>query len=174
MACILLWSSVGVYDSQAYRKMDVTRERISRILELREILCHSKLVSTLTMLLLSVLSWRVSLALTLISYNIRLGHRKHLDWVFPMIRSCIVHLLIFLPPSAGPKWLYKALNVDIVTPDSRFTLLVPRVMFVWCYFFLFFFYRNPPQRCDKKRTFSRVHARCSYIRIQGYIYRRWK
>ena len=27
-----------VYDSQAYRKMDVTRERIIRILELREIL----------------------------------------------------------------------------------------------------------------------------------------
>ena len=27
-----------VYDSQAYRKMDVTRERISGILELREIL----------------------------------------------------------------------------------------------------------------------------------------
>ena len=27
-----------VYDSQAYRKMDVTRERISRVLELREIL----------------------------------------------------------------------------------------------------------------------------------------
>ena len=39
MACILLWSSaVRVPDSQAYRKMDVTRERISRILELREIL----------------------------------------------------------------------------------------------------------------------------------------
>ena len=39
MACILLWSSaVRVRDSQAYRKMDVTRERISRILELREIL----------------------------------------------------------------------------------------------------------------------------------------
>ena len=39
MACILLWSStVRVYDSQAYRKMDVTRERISRILELGEIL----------------------------------------------------------------------------------------------------------------------------------------
>ena len=35
MACILLWSSaVRVHDSQAYRKMDVTRERISRILEL--------------------------------------------------------------------------------------------------------------------------------------------
>ena len=32
MACILLWSSaVRVHDSQAYRKMDVTRERISRI-----------------------------------------------------------------------------------------------------------------------------------------------
>ena len=39
MACILLWSSaVRVHGSQAYRKMDVTRERISRILELREIL----------------------------------------------------------------------------------------------------------------------------------------
>ena len=39
MACILLWSSaVRVHDSQAYRKMDVTRERISRILEQREIL----------------------------------------------------------------------------------------------------------------------------------------
>ena len=39
MACILLWSSaVRVHDSQTYRKMDVTRECISRILELREIL----------------------------------------------------------------------------------------------------------------------------------------
>ena len=38
MACILLWSSaVRVHDSQAYRNMDVTMERISRILELREI-----------------------------------------------------------------------------------------------------------------------------------------
>ena len=39
MACILLWSSVvRVHDSQAYRKMVVTRERIGLILELREIL----------------------------------------------------------------------------------------------------------------------------------------
>ena len=39
MACILLWNSaVRVHDSQAYRKLDVTRERINRILELREIL----------------------------------------------------------------------------------------------------------------------------------------
>ena len=39
MACILVWNSaVRVNDSQAYRKTDVTRERISRILELREIL----------------------------------------------------------------------------------------------------------------------------------------
>ena len=39
MACILLWSSaVRVHDSQAYRKMNATRERISRILELRKIL----------------------------------------------------------------------------------------------------------------------------------------
>ena len=40
-SCILLWSSaVMVHDSQAYRKMDVTREHISSILELREILLH--------------------------------------------------------------------------------------------------------------------------------------
>ena len=39
MAYILLWSSaVRVHESQTYRKMDVTRERISHILELREIL----------------------------------------------------------------------------------------------------------------------------------------
>ena len=39
MTCILLWSSaVRVHDSQAYRKMDVTRERISRILERSETL----------------------------------------------------------------------------------------------------------------------------------------
>ena len=39
MACILLWSSaVKVYDSQAYRKMDVTGQRISRIVEMREML----------------------------------------------------------------------------------------------------------------------------------------
>ena len=45
MACILLWSSaVRVHDSQAYRKMDVTRECISRILELREILSLSHAV----------------------------------------------------------------------------------------------------------------------------------
>ena len=39
MACILLWSSaVRVHDSQAYRKMDLTRERISHIFALRETL----------------------------------------------------------------------------------------------------------------------------------------
>ena len=39
MACILLWSSaVRVYDLQAYREMNVTREHISRMLELREML----------------------------------------------------------------------------------------------------------------------------------------
>ena len=39
MACILRWSSaVRVHDLQAYRKMDLKRKRITRILELREIL----------------------------------------------------------------------------------------------------------------------------------------
>ena len=33
---------MSVHDSQAYRKMDVTRERISRILELRKILLSFK------------------------------------------------------------------------------------------------------------------------------------
>ena len=38
MACILRWSSaVRVHDSKAFRKMDMTRNRISQILELREI-----------------------------------------------------------------------------------------------------------------------------------------
>ena len=41
MACILPWSSaVRVHDSKAYRMMNVTRERISRILELRDILLN--------------------------------------------------------------------------------------------------------------------------------------
>ena len=36
MACILLWSSVvRVYDVLAHKKMNVTRERISRIFKLR-------------------------------------------------------------------------------------------------------------------------------------------
>ena len=39
MACSLFWSTaVRVHDSQAYRKIDVTRECIRSILELREIL----------------------------------------------------------------------------------------------------------------------------------------
>ena len=39
MACILLLSSaLKVHDTQAIKKMDVTKERISRVLELREIL----------------------------------------------------------------------------------------------------------------------------------------
>ena len=39
MACILLSSSaVRIHDSQAYRKIYVTREHVSRSLELREIL----------------------------------------------------------------------------------------------------------------------------------------
>ena len=38
MARILSSSAVRVHDSQTYRKMDVTRERISRILELRKML----------------------------------------------------------------------------------------------------------------------------------------
>ena len=51
MACILLLSSaVRVPDSHAYRKMDVTREHISHILELREILLSFQLVSILSML----------------------------------------------------------------------------------------------------------------------------
>ena len=39
MACIPLWSSAErVHGLLVYRKVDVTRDRISRILELREIL----------------------------------------------------------------------------------------------------------------------------------------
>ena len=39
MTCILLWSSaVRVHDSHAYRKMHVTRKRISGFLEMRQML----------------------------------------------------------------------------------------------------------------------------------------
>ena len=39
MACMVLWNSaVRVHDSQAYRKVDVTRVCVSRILEMGEIL----------------------------------------------------------------------------------------------------------------------------------------
>ena len=39
MACILLWSfAVRVRDSEAYSKMDVTEERIRRVMKLRETL----------------------------------------------------------------------------------------------------------------------------------------
>ena len=48
MACILLWSSaVRVHGSQAHGKMDVTRERISRILELTDILLSFQTVFNL-------------------------------------------------------------------------------------------------------------------------------
>ena len=44
MTCSLLSSSaVRFHDSQAYRKMDVTRERIKHILELRDILLSFQL-----------------------------------------------------------------------------------------------------------------------------------
>ena len=43
MACILLWgSAVRVHDSRAYRKLDATGERTSRIFELREMLLSSQ------------------------------------------------------------------------------------------------------------------------------------
>ena len=71
IACILPCSSaMRVDDSQACSKMDVTREHISRIFELREMLCRSQLVSTLLMLLSSVLSWRISQAWNLVSQSL--------------------------------------------------------------------------------------------------------
>ena len=43
MAHVVLWSSaVRVHNSQAYRKMDVTKEHISGILEMREMLLSSQ------------------------------------------------------------------------------------------------------------------------------------
>ena len=54
----LLWGSL----IQTYRKIDVTREPISHILELREMLLLFQTGFTLSMLVSSVLSWRVSQA----------------------------------------------------------------------------------------------------------------
>ena len=93
MACILLWSSaVRVHDSQAYRKVDVTRQRISCILELKTYSCRSKLVSALSILLLPVVSWRVSQAWnphqlrlspgiwSLWLQNTKLSRDRHWEW----------------------------------------------------------------------------------------------
>ena len=62
MACILLWSSaVRVHNSQACRNMDVTREHISRILELREIILSIQTdFNLVNAAVVCVLSWRVS------------------------------------------------------------------------------------------------------------------
>ena len=63
MVCILFWSSaVRVHDSQAYRKMVVTRERISRILEL------------------AVPSWSSKGSVVILSKNTlkRVGESRHL------------------------------------------------------------------------------------------------
>ena len=62
MDCILWSSAVRVPDLQACRKMDATRESISCIFELREILPSLKTSSIMSMLLLRVLSLRVSRA----------------------------------------------------------------------------------------------------------------
>ena len=70
MARILLWSSaVRVHDSRTYRKMDVTRERIIRILKLKICSCRSKLVSTLSMLLSSVSPGEYLRLGTIVRYN---------------------------------------------------------------------------------------------------------
>ena len=46
-----------VHDSQAYRKMDVTRERISRVLELREILLSIQIGFSLVIAAVACASW---------------------------------------------------------------------------------------------------------------------
>ena len=57
---LLCSSAVRVHDSQACGKMDVTRERISRILELRNLLLSFKTGFNPSFMLLSpLLSWRV-------------------------------------------------------------------------------------------------------------------
>ena len=65
MACILLWSSaVRVHDSQVYRKMDVTRERISCILEPKEILLslQTDFILVNAAVVSAVLAWNQSQA----------------------------------------------------------------------------------------------------------------
>ena len=60
MARILLCSSVvKVNDSQAYRKRDVTRERVSGILELKEILLSFQTGFILVNAAVVVLFWGV-------------------------------------------------------------------------------------------------------------------
>ena len=87
MACILLWSSaVKVHDSQAYRKMDVTREPISCILELREILL---LIQTG----FSLVSAADVCALTM-HYTLRLLQPKHSVRAVKMCLSTQLHFAL--------------------------------------------------------------------------------
>ena len=61
MACILLWSpAVRVHDPQAYRKTDVTRERISLILERGEMCLSWKPIHRTGQRLLHVWSYMLS------------------------------------------------------------------------------------------------------------------
>ena len=69
MACILLLSSaLRVHDSQAHRKISVTRERISRILELREILSFQTGLNLVNAAVVCAILESIWLG-TLISYN---------------------------------------------------------------------------------------------------------
>ena len=102
MACILLWSSaVKVNDSQAYRVMMWQGSASDVSWNWEKYSCHSKLVSTLSMLLLSVLSWRVSqawnahqllLILRPINHHYRFRTTPQCDWVQGALRSTVVAL----------------------------------------------------------------------------------
>ena len=71
----------------------MTRGRISHILEL-EYSCHSKLVSTLPMLLLSVLSWRVSQAWNPRQLKLSQGYLK----LVTVSSVCLFTLIFVLMP----------------------------------------------------------------------------
>ena len=99
MAFILLWSSaVRVRDSHAYRKMDVTRECISHILELREILLSFQTGFNLvnTAVVCAILEEYLGLG-SLISYN-----RNHVleacdcQSIFPFILISVLMPLVLI------------------------------------------------------------------------------
>ena len=104
MACILLWSSaVRVHDSQAYRKMDVTREPISRILELREILLSIQIGFSLVTLQDSTSNSSIDKAETSLDWQEYFAQLQDTADALP----CYIHLPVCLyimdPHSRVPK-----------------------------------------------------------------------
>ena len=104
-------SAVSVHDLSAHRKMDVTRERISRILELIEmLLCFQTCFNLVNAAVVCAILMSTSGLETLIGYSLAQGlkacdclKRLSVYWKFCVDATCVVINLAFLALIAVPK-----------------------------------------------------------------------